>query len=403
MSGGAADSTSCDAETSALRTSAPDVPDFDLIRPIGKGGFGEVWLAANRTTGRLRAVKLIPLKRSDEADPARREITSLTRLEASLRADHPHLMNIYHVGKTSQFLFYVMDPADDVSGGPASAAPGYRPATLRSRLEGGPLLPELCFRHARQLLAGLASLHEAAMVHRDVKPENCLFVEERLKLADFGLVTGADLPTSRIGTRKYMPPDGRMDTRADVYAAGLVIYEMIAGLPADRFPRLGDQAGEVVEDPMLNRLNRLVLRACQPDPQQRFQDAGQMLSELMTEPSAASPAARRRRRVIALIAGALMALFLVTAPWWSRRLPFGPGHGVEVNFITRPFNATVYLNGVLQTDPDGNPYLTPCTIPNLPAGVHRVTFRREGLPELPAGPFDFATDLEIVADWDLEP
>ncbi len=402
MNGWAADSTSRETETLGHSSSAPQVPDFNLIRPIGKGGFGEVWLATNRTTGRLRAVKMISLKPSEAADPAGREITSLTRLEASLRTDHPNLLNIYHVGRTADFLFYVMDPADDVSGHSASAEPGYRPATLRSRLESGPLTPDDCFRYARQLLAGLASLHEAAMVHRDVKPENCLFVADQLKLADFGLVTGADLPMSRIGTQKYMPPEGRMDTRADVYAAGLVIYEMIAGLPADRFPRLGDRAREVVEDPVLNRLNRLVLRACQPDPQQRFQDAGQMLTELTTEPSAAARTARRRRRVVALIACALIAVLMVAAPWWYRRLPFGPGRRVEVNFITRPFNATVYLNGELQTDPDGNPYLTPCTIPDLPPRVHRVTFRREGLPELPAGPKDFATEVEIVAEWNLE-
>ena len=127
-----------------------------------------------------------------------------------------------------------------------------------------------------------------------------------------------------------------------------------------------------------------------------------MLTELTTEPSAAVRTARRRRRIVALIACALIAVLMVAAPWWSRRLPFGPGRRVEVNFITRPFNATVYLNGVLQTDSDGNPYLTPCTIPQLPTGVHRVTFRREGLPELPAGQIDFATDVEIVAEWNLE-
>jgi serine/threonine protein kinase len=61
----------------------PEVPDFDLIRPVGRGGFGEVWLATNRTTGQLRAVKIIPLPQAGEADPAAREITSLTRLEAA--------------------------------------------------------------------------------------------------------------------------------------------------------------------------------------------------------------------------------------------------------------------------------------------------------------------------------
>jgi serine/threonine protein kinase len=97
----------------------PQVPDYDLIRPIGEGGFGRVWLAANQTTGRLRAVKLIPLRRSGTTDAAGREIMSLTRLEANLGHRHPNLLSIHHVGKTAEHLFYVMDLADDVSGRPA--------------------------------------------------------------------------------------------------------------------------------------------------------------------------------------------------------------------------------------------------------------------------------------------
>ena len=70
----------------------PEVPDFDLIRPIGSGGFGQVWLATNRTTGRLRAIKVIPLHPSGQSDPAAREISSLTRLEANRRCHHPNLL-----------------------------------------------------------------------------------------------------------------------------------------------------------------------------------------------------------------------------------------------------------------------------------------------------------------------
>ena len=190
----------------------PEVPDFDLIRCIGRGGFGRVWLAANRATGRLRAVKVIPLN-APRADPAGREVVSLTHLEAHVGNQHPNLLAVHHVGKTADYLFYVMDLADDVSGKAASADSDYRPADLASRLEpgpagSGPLEPDDCFRYARQLLEALAHLHDSGVVHRDVKPSNCLFVNGELKLADFGLLTEADSSMSSVGTPKYMPPDG---------------------------------------------------------------------------------------------------------------------------------------------------------------------------------------------------
>ena len=151
----------------------------------------------------------------------------------------------------------------------------------------GPLDPAECERCAEQLLAALACLHEAGMVHRDVKPANCLFLGGELKLGDFGLLTAASLTVSRLGTLRYMPPDGCMDARADVYAAGLVIYEMMTGLGAERFPSLGQRAQTIAEDRRLGRLNRLALRACDPDPSRRFRDAREMLAELT--------AAERRR------------------------------------------------------------------------------------------------------------
>ncbi|MGW8258034.1 MAG: protein kinase domain-containing protein, partial [Thermoguttaceae bacterium] len=172
-----------------------------------------------------------------------------------------------HVGKTAEFLFYVMDLADDISGQAAADVPEYQPATLEKRLESGPLDAEECFFCAKKLLAGLAALHEAGMVHRDVKPANCLFVHGELKLADFSLLTEANPLVSRVGTENYMPPDGRMDMRADVYAAGLVIYEMLTGLPAERFPSLGKRGDEIVAHPMLGGLIQIALDACEPDPQ----------------------------------------------------------------------------------------------------------------------------------------
>lgn len=376
---------------------SPEIPDFDLIRPIGRGGFGQVWLARNRATGHLRAVKLIPLHRSGTLDAAGREVVSLTRLEANLRP-HPNLATIHHVGKTNEHLFYVMDPADDLTGVPASTDPGYRAATLESRLAKGPLSPDECERYGRQLLEGLSSLHAAGMVHRDVKPANCLFVAGVLQLADFGLVTEASPLVSRVGTQKYMPPDGRMDVRADVYAAGLVLYEMVTGLPVESFPRLGDRAEQVARMPLLCGLMRIVLTACQPDPQQRFQDAGQMLAELATcQETIIADQARSRRRIIAM-ASLVLVPVLGVLTWWAARPPL-----VHVNFATYPFEATICLDGVPLLDADGTPYTTPCTIDALPARVHRVVFQREGWRDLDVGSIDFARTRQVVGRWTAEP
>jgi hypothetical protein len=378
--------------------SPPQVPDYDLIRPIGEGGFGRVWLAANQTTGRLRAVKLIPLRHSGATDAAGREIVSLTRLEANVGCRHPNLLSVHHVGKTADYLFYVMDLADDASGRPASDDPNYQAATLQKRLENGPLTPQECFCCARQLLEGLASLHQAGMVHRDVKPANCLFVAEELKLADFSLLTEAHPLVSRAGTQKYMPPDGHMDTRADVYAAGLVIYEMLTGLPAERFPSLGERAREIVDNPALDILLRIALRACEPDPQRRFKNAREMLDKLQA--SAAETAPRRsriRRLAMAAVAGFVFLLLIAAAGVWISRPP-----RIHVNFVTHPFEATIYLNDTLQVDAQGTPYRTPCTIEDLPAKTYRVTFKHENMEELDAGMHDFARERRIEERWEKD-
>jgi serine/threonine protein kinase len=382
----------------------PEVPDFELIRPIGRGGFGEVWLARNRATGLLRAVKVIDLRETGTADPAGREITSITRLETNVRTQHPNLLTIHHVGKTDDHLFYVMDPADDASGGRASAQATYQPATLQQRLEAGPLPLEECLQSARELLTGLAHLHGAGMVHRDVKPANCLFVGGQLRLGDFGLLVEAGPQVSRVGTQKYMPPDGRMDTRADVFAAGLVIYEMLTGLPAESFPRLGQRAGAIGDDETLQRLNRLALRACQPDPALRFQNAEEMLAELdLIKAGESGPPAGRRRLVFSTA-----ALLICAAALWVMLLCLNLPKlasvpepvRVKVNFITHPFEATILLNGAPLKTPDGQLYRTPCTVPDLVAGPHHVVFHHPDRGELDAGEINFSSCREIEASWD---
>jgi hypothetical protein len=241
------------------------------------------------------------------------------------------------------------------------------------------------------------------MVHRDVKPANCLFVDGELKLADFGLLTEADRNISRIGTLAYMPPDGRMDAGADVHAAGLVIYEMLSGLPAESFPQMGKRGLEIAKDQNLTRLARLSLRACEPDATQRFTDATEMLAGLTT--SRLTPRAMtggRRWTFVASVVGLLAAVVLAAIVLWRREplTPTTPTGTVHVNFVSYPFEATIYLDDRLLVDSEGEVCRTPCTVEDLPARAHRVVFRHQGeASDCDAGVIDFSAVRHVVVRW----
>ena len=382
----------------------PDIPDFELIREIGRGGFGQVWLARNRATGLLRAVKLISRSSVGTVDPAGREVVSITRLEAIRHRHHPNLLDIQHVGQTDDYVFFVTDLADDVSEQGGAFEDDYVPVTLEGRLKSGPLPADECLECTRQLLEGLASLHEAGMVHRDVKPANCLFVDGTLKLADFGLLTEADSHTSRIGTQAYMPPDGCMDTRADVYAAGLVIYEMITGHCVERFPQLADRADDVGDEVTLSALLRVCLDACQRAREERFDDASVMLGALERSIDSAARPVRALRQVVIALACILVVGGLVWGGVRSFDRPSDPGpvetSRVHVNFVSYPFGATVLLDGEVVLDAEGQPVMTPCTIEGLAARPHDVVFQHGDLPDLEFGAVDFGGQRQVVGAWE---
>lgn len=373
----------------------PKLPDLEMVRLVGSGAYGQVWLATNQITGHLVAVKVIHLSPTKASGRAAREIASLIRYEANVRNQYENLFAIHHVGQTEELLFYLMDAADDVTGRPASLDPDYRPATLETRLETGPLPLSDCLQYAKQLLAGLACLHNAGLVHRDIKPSNCLFLDGKLKLADFGLLTQIDGTQSTLGTPPYMPPDGHMDSRADVYAAGLVLYEMFTGLPVSCFPRLNPNVLQKGDEAILATLNTLVLRACQPDPSKRFKNGCEMLRVLERAGAKMQPKYQQSIRRLALLAAPVMVALVLTALWLRQFA----AQRIHVNFITIPFEAKIYIDDTLLVDSQGRPYTTPCTVPNLTPKNYDVVFKREGYPDFNAGKIDFKKQQEIVVTW----
>ena len=187
------------------------VPDHELLRLIGRGSYGEVWLARN-VMGVLRAVKLVRRDSFSSERPFDRELSGIQRYEPISRSVEG-VVPILHVGRSPEGFHYVMELADDASG--TAAVNGsvdldtYAPRTLRSDLVRLGRLPVAeCLELGLALAAGLAHLHRHGLVHRDLKPSNLIYVNGRAKLADLGLVGRIDENRSFVGTLGYIPPEG---------------------------------------------------------------------------------------------------------------------------------------------------------------------------------------------------
>lgn len=264
--------------------------DHGLIRLIGRGSYGEVWLAQN-VTGALRAVKVVWRAKFQDERPYEREFEGIKRYEPISRK-HDGLVEVLHVGRDPEgrCFFYVMELADDAT----SNAPlrpenldaqggQYRPKTLRDVLRQRGRLPIVeCLDIAERLASGLARLHEHGLVHRDIKPSNVIFVGGHPKLADIGLVAGMDETQSFVGTEGFVPPEGPGKAQADIYSLGKVLYEMATGMDRNEFPRLpatSDSSTSSLED--FAEFNEILIRACDPEPSRRYASAEELRRELL--------------------------------------------------------------------------------------------------------------------------
>ena len=261
----------------------PQVPDHELIRRIGTGGYGEVWLARN-ALGTLRAVKVVDRRKFGSDRPFHREFEGLRKYEPVSRS-HPGLIQLLQIGRNdaSGYFYCVMELADPVdalpgsgfqpsmggvpasgsTGSPQIGLVGYEPKTLGAILRRQGRLPYgECVEIGLQLTDALAHLHAAGLVHRDIKPANIIFVQGRPKLADVGLVTGIGEPQSMVGTVGFVAPEGPGSPRADIFSLGRLLYEIASGKPGESFPEPLTELADLPERAQLVEWNEVVLHAC---------------------------------------------------------------------------------------------------------------------------------------------
>ncbi len=294
----------------------PEVPDHEILRIIGTGAYGEVWLARS-VTGAYRAVKVVWREDFEDERTFVREFEGLLNYEPIARAI-PGLVHILHVGRHEgefPYYFYVMELADDAYTGIHVEPTEYVPRTLRSdmQLYGHHALPlDYVLEVGSQLAQALAGLHAEELTHRDIKPANVVFVNGRAKLADVGLVAHSS-KRSFVGTEGYIPPDGPGTPRADVYALAKVLYEMSTGKDRLDFPELPSELPEGTSHRLWMEFNRIICAAAEPCVGRNSIVTAQALANKLDELRQVTPHGKvpRRRRHVGLLSGKRLMVLLL--------------------------------------------------------------------------------------------
>src|SRR5687767_10910865 len=275
---------------------------YRITGSIGEGAMGQVYRAVDSRIGRAVALKVLP--RAFSSDPDR-----LRRFEQEARAagmlNHPNLLTLFEFGSHDGAPFMVAELLEG--------------ETLRAALSQGPMRASLAIEIASAIAEGLAAAHDRGIVHRDLKPENVFITTEgRVKILDFGLAKlvadggaqnddtaewgSASTSGVVVGTAGYMAPEQvrgqTIDARADIFALGVILYEMLSGARAFRKPSAVETMNAIlVEDPKpLNELVpdvsptlvRIVGRCLHKNRDQRYQSARDLAFSLTAFSSSSS-------------------------------------------------------------------------------------------------------------------
>ena len=320
---------------------------YEITSAIGAGGMGEVYRARDTRLGRDVAVKVLP--QSFAADVERR-----ARFEREAQAvaslSHPNVLAIHEFGVHDDHLFVVMELLEG--------------ETLREHLAPGPLPVRKAVDVATQVARGLSAAHGKGLIHRDLKPENIFLLRDgQVKILDFGLARSTVAPTGSgatqtiartdpgtvLGTVGYMAPEqvraGAVDVRADLFALGCVLYEMLSGRRLFQRDTAADTMSAILREdaPELSgsradltpALDRIVQHCLEKNPEERFQTARDVIFALTSlsgsaaastssgaSAAVAAPAPVRASKFLGagtLVAGLALLLIGAAASWWWGR------------------------------------------------------------------------------------
>lgn len=257
------------------------ISHYEIVAALGEGGNGVVFKAFDNRLKRPVALKFL-IGEALEGEHAKRWLLSEAQATAAL--DHPNICPIYEVEEAEGYTFISMACVSGVD--------------LRKKMADGPLTLEEALDIAAQITKGLQAAHEAGLVHRDIKPANILITNDgTVKLVDFGLAQRADAIVTTdgrfAGTLAYMSPEQvagqELDCRTDLWSWGVVFYEMLTGVRPFRgdapalISAISHSALEsirVLRPDLPEALEPLLNHALQKDPQQRYQSAAEIITDL---------------------------------------------------------------------------------------------------------------------------
>lgn len=250
-----------------------------LLAHCGGGAFGDVFYCQD-ISGQKMAVKIVSKKKL--GDSWERELKGVINYR-KITQSAPELLQIYHVEEDQEHFFYTMEAADSVS------EQDYKPDTLASRLNRAPLPQDEVFGILSAIFAGIKTIHDAGFAHRDIKPDNILFVKGVPKLGDIGLMSALSTMTTQLaGTLDYLPPEIRTaeydessnpksTQKNDLYAFGKVIYCAVTGQSPQAWPTIPKELPLTLP---LKLFLRLSLRLCDKDPTKRIHSINELEKEL---------------------------------------------------------------------------------------------------------------------------